>query len=298
MKLRKRLHPKQQFALIALGAGLSMGASDCTTAETTSSAPTTILETGVALGVSVQTSYEGEDSERTTHGTCIYNDSLGATPAVPYETENTFAGTAETPGGATIDTTDSSGTAGTSTECKIMIPEGQLYFSKLYINVAAPTSGVCQIVTFQPTQYKASSSATFVPPWSGTSASSIDCSGATSAPGVECYSGVAVDMVPSFPDYRAVWFRGIGGDYVEFTAESANTKARPSNRWSCNSLDAANEGTANYGGEAYVANSFRHYEIVCADKWLDPLYKINLVIEDEDTSSTGANHRDDWDSAL
>jgi hypothetical protein len=225
-----------------------------------------------------------------------YEVSGGSTGGGPSTTEIDCVTTPGTP---------SLATGGTASTCNPIIPEGRLYFSNLTwtINVGTQDqSPACEIVTFQPYYYQASNAAGFLPSWE---TAAIDCS--TTPTAIGCFSGAAVSVVPNFPLLRALWFAVSTGSTQTYTATSANFNFRTSNRWTVNDLALASYGTAHTfknGRDAYLANTFVNYQFNCNDRFMQPVYTVNMTIFDEDIvgvypnvnqNNPAINQYPDWD---
>lgn len=185
--------------------------------------------------------------------------------------------------------TTASGT-GSTIECKIQIPELQLYYSDLTFTIGSANPETCRNVTFIPYYYVRSTSAVFKP-----GATEYDCSKAlspTSDTPKQCFGGSAVALAPGFPLNSGVYILPAYESKASYVLKSANSlrqsttdMAYNDNTASCNNLASASRGTAipSYyaGGGAY-----RDYSVTCYDEWYKLLYRINLTISDEDTPAT------------
>lgn len=180
--------------------------------------------------------------------------------------------------------------AGTTVACTANIPEGQLYYSNIKFTMGTNSPVTCSRLVFQPYYYKASVSATFRPFWSPDA--DIDCSGATAEAGATCYNGVATEIVPEFPKFRAVYFMTEVQAESSFTAKSGNKQSAGSNRWTSNNLLLADRG-ANIAipFDGYRANTFVDYSVICRDKWEEPIWEIDLTINDVDST---VDHIETW----
>lgn len=175
------------------------------------------------------------------------------------------------------------GTAsGNVSTCNPIIPEGRLHFSTLSwtINVGIQDqSPPCEIVTFQPYYYQASNTAGFFPSWE---TASVDCS-VFPVP-ISCFSGVGTLIVPSFPQFRGVYFLVNNNSTQTYKATSGNLNLRSSNRWAVNNLvDHVTAHTFLGGRDAYLgANNYADYVFVCNDRYMQPVYTVNMQLTDAD----------------
>ncbi len=220
----------------------------------------------------------------------------------------TGGGTSSGPTTTEIDCVIPPGTAsGNVSTCNPIIPEGRLYFSTLTWTVNVGTQDQtppCEIVTFQPYYYQASNTAGFFPSWVTTA---VDCS--VSPINASCFSGPATVIVPSFPEFRGMYFAVSTGSNQTYTASSANFNTRSSNRWTVNNLAVGSYGVSHTflnGRDAYLANTFVNYQFACNDRYMQPVYIVNMTIVDQDivgiypNTSQGnraINQYPDWDPA-
>ena len=190
---------------------------------------------------------------------------------------------------------------GTSIACLALVPEGRLHFSSVSLVVSAGKSSGCEIIQVSPYYYQASTAVAFTPTWL---TAPIDCSGGAAAP-KDCYSGPATVLVPGFPSFTGLYFLTAFSASQTFMFPSANISKRLSNRWASNALIVRNAPIV-IAGDGYVANSMHDYQFVCNDRWTQPLYTINLTIQDNDDLATGNTNVNnpafdqwpDWNSAL
>ncbi len=178
--------------------------------------------------------------------------------------------------------------SGSSLNCRVKIPEIQLYYSSLRFDVKIADKS-CAVVVFRPYWYRASSAAAFTPRW-GTTA--IDCSVAD-AP-VECYSGPATKMVSQFPTYTAHYsvFGNSAGRW-NLKTDSAN-KLNPalSNRFLSNYMESSyrncSNGDLSFSGDGWpctsTPNGFSDYVVSCQDEYGLEKWVLTILIEDVDDS--------------
>lgn len=201
--------------------------------------------------------------------------------------------------------TPSLATGGAASTCNPIIPEGRLYFSTLSWTVNVGTQDqtpACEIVTFQPYYYQASNAAGFLPSWE---TNPIDCSVTPLV--ADCFSGPATLIVPGFPQFRGMYFATSTGSTQTFKATSANFNGRTSNRWTVNDLAPASYGVAHTflgGRDKYLANTFVNYQFNCNDRFMQPVYTVNMTVLDEDIvgvypntqqHTQSVNQYPDWD---
>jgi hypothetical protein len=239
-------------------------------------------------------------------GTRLSNDLAASTPSgtvppsvtptiTPSPTAVPFTGTNpmevilnsqyETGGPSTteIDCVIPPGTSsGNVSTCNPIIPEGRLHFSTLTwtVNVGLQdqTPG-CEIVVFKPYYYQASSTANFLPSWE---TAAVDCSASPII--TDCFSGVGTLIVPSFPQFRGVYFLVQANSTQNYSATSANLNLRGSNRWTVNNLaNHAAAHTFSGGSDAYIgSNNYVDYQFTCNDRYMQPVYTVNMQINDMD----------------
>lgn len=199
----------------------------------------------------------------------------------------------------TIPLTAASGTVKT---CTIMIPELKLYYSDLTFKVSVPDSKTCTKVAFIPYYYQKSANAAFKP--DGTTG--VDCSLTMAKNSASCYGGAAPDMLStlgvSFPKFAGVYFLPSNEFSKSYVLKSSNTRkstatdlvAADTNVGSANNLPnraiASLVSSNMAGGDSvdYLTNSMVDYTFDCENKWYDSLYKIKIIIADEDDSTGGA----------
>lgn len=182
------------------------------------------------------------------------------------------------------------GTAvGTNLDCKIRIPEEQLYISELDFKVVTNSSNFCNAVHFQPYYYLRSTSATY----KDISGTTVDCS--TTPISKACYGGAAPDIVTDFPLNAGYYFLPTFELSHTYTLHSSNSRRLTDRDGSMyfsnvnatnNLVDRASaksmSGNATYAG----GSSFVDYSFSCTDKWANTIYKITLIIADDDEEDT------------
>ena len=238
-----------------------------------------------------------------------------------YQTYWTFDETGSTDCGFDL-------TAGNVT-CTVHIPEGELYFSDVTV-VMSWLNTKCIAPEFTPYRYFASTSATFSPPW--TQGQATDCS--KSPLPKDCFGGAAKDMLKEFPKFFSeIWFSDPSDAGVprnkKYVANSGFSHANGTNRGAVNDISAGKIGSSiadfgavvyagasgsatnpiyKGGGDAYIANTYADYEIVCRDQAHDLLpitpsggpavtpFDMKIRIRDVDsfTGNTTVNHFGTW----
>lgn len=183
------------------------------------------------------------------------------------------------------------GSATVLSTCSGTVPEGQLHFSKIKFTVGTTNPTACKIVIFRPYYYMLSTGAAYTPPWGDTA---IDCS---TDPTADCYDGVALDIVPSFPDFTALYYLTTNALENQYEATSSNLKLRnATNRWTCNNKVDQTAGVANY-----VASSMQNYVLECRDEYYTLQKRITLTFGDADLEAgefPGNGAIDDFDDWL
>jgi hypothetical protein len=251
------------------------GASAGAAAASTSSTTTPGLSGGLYFRVS--TSWEGNDTDLTVWKSC---DLSGTVTGAPL----------------------------TST-CSVLIPEGQLHFSKLHFIVGTTNPQTCKRLSFFPYYYKLSNGAAYTPPWY-TDTTTVDCSGVTVPMPVDCYDGAAPQILSTdfnpVGGYTGRYFMTAAETEHTYTIVSANSLLKPNNRYSSNNKTDPTAAVANY-----IANSMVNYTAVCYDEWDRQMYRMTIYVSDNDidgdenvaactpaTSPTGCDDWDDWDAAV
>jgi len=169
---------------------------------------------------------------------------------------------------------------GTSKTCKLLIPEAELYYGKLKLDVAVTNQDKCRVFKFQPYYYMMNnSSATFVPSTANPSFSSVDCSGASSLPGASCFSGAALSIVPNFPIFRWIYNITKVTPSMSWTSSSAvsvwaNSNYDPGNKWAADELSDTSTPQTDFVG----AGNYQPYTFSCVDEKDDPQYQMTLHI--------------------
>lgn len=191
-------------------------------------------------------------------------------------------------------TTTCSSTTGTpKVTCTISVPEGRMFLSNFHFQFSWLASK-CNLMTFQPNVYKVSNSAAYVPI---NATDPIDCSLADSLLPIDCFNGVAPQVVPDFPKRFNMIYTPNEADLTKplsavVDVASAFSLNRPANnRLIANDLPVGKQGNtytaAQLGSQSdgYVANSYRDYTLTCRDHYFDPVtYEIDLFIEEEDSA--------------
>jgi len=187
----------------------------------------------------------------------------------------------------------------TAKSCSIQIPENQLYYSDLVFTVGTTETSVCATVTFTPYRFQRSNSATFEV---DDVATTVDCS--ASPLDVKCLGGAITILTDLSYDpnvYTGIYFVPTESTYsAQYTLKSSNTMRQTDTDYSYkNNSNATNNlvtrtaslsSLYNGGGSAasvdYLANTMTDYTVECEDKWGNTLYKIEMIIGDDD-STTG-----------
>lgn len=199
-------------------------------------------------------------------------------------------------------------TASTTTPavtCTVVVPEGRLYYSSLTLAYSYMPAN-CRLMTFQPYYYRASKVDGYVPPNVTTGGVGVKCAGISEPAGAACFGGPAVQLVPGFPNYRALIHLPDESNMstpvgVTKTVDSAYSKGWRSNRHTVNDMSlvsqASDQSIADLGGigDTYVANTYVDYKFSCQDNWADPeTFVINLKVTEENTSAAGPNDFLSW----
>lgn len=182
----------------------------------------------------------------------------------------------------------------TVSTCKLRVPEGQLYYSKLNITIGTKLADLCPVVRFTPYRYQISATDGYLTP----DGSELKCAteaGKTAG----CWGGAATQMVPDFPKYKGVF--QVSAYTPNYTYESASDTVTGwygsrTNRGVVNNLASADRASTGIAG--YIASSMVDYTIVCEDLWAHPIYTIVLTLVDEDTKGSDEHTYDeiqDWD---
>lgn len=188
-----------------------------------------------------------------------------------------------------------------SENCKFVIPESQLYFSKLKLSVSVKNSNLCRTFTFTPYVYQMSSSATFSP--SGKNAAfsgTVDCSGASGPPPISCYSGTGVEVLTSYPAFTSVWYLPQVTPNTSWTFNSAHNRFMSDNydvgnTWAAN--DLANRASVPlFTPPDYLSNTMQGYRFVCEDWYGNALHTIDMEIS-SDPGSDGLYKFINWKAA-
>lgn len=182
------------------------------------------------------------------------------------------------------------GTAtGTNMNCKIRIPEEQLYYSELDFKISTNSATFCNAIHFQPYYYLRSTSATY----KDVTGTTVDCSATPISK--SCFGGAAPDIVTDFPLSVGYYFLPkfeLSHTYTLHSSNSRRITDRDGSMFYSN-VNAANNlvdrassksmsGNATYAG----SNNFVDYSFSCTDKWANEIYKITLIIADDDEEDT------------
>ncbi|MNK38591.1 hypothetical protein D3C87_571840 [compost metagenome] len=203
-----------------------------------------------------------------------------------------------------------SGLGSSEKNCSITMPEAQMFYSETRFRIGSRVSSSCPIVKFRPYYYRRSLSASFGVPETG---GVIDCrrSYVDSSMNTiyvpdskECYGGAAPILVNDFPKNVGFYFLTVFADTSNFTL-----KASSNLRWYggykvnymlTNNLPAVDRpdpvisgSNSRAGAEADWAN-FYDYSITCESHWGAELYRLNIVISDENTNGSGLDEYTDW----
>ena len=169
------------------------------------------------------------------------------------------------------------------------IPEIELYYSDIQFTITSSAS-TCKVISFRPYYYQLSTNVAFVTAGGTT----IDCSGGVTAPTADCYRGVGIAIIPSFPTNGGIYFLTATGLSKTFTASSANTKRQSggnfsniNNRWVANDASAATRASGIAG--QLVANSLLDYRVVCSDSKDNQYMSTFTITTDVGAFSSGAN---------
>jgi hypothetical protein len=240
-------------------AALTLAASACKPIKSTDSVASGITDSGAAsLQVVVSTAWEDAPSDFEVQNTCSQS------------------GTKEDPG---------------EVDCLVPIGEEQLFYSKLKFEIS--TSGDCTVIQFTPYRYRASSDAAYVPPEGG---GPFDCSVADTVSPVECWGGVAKELVPDFPAFVGLFSTS---GMLSQTISSSNEILGHANRYTSNDMLAADRGVdlAPVGSfEGYVADSMVDYTAQCVDKWANVVSTINVFVQDFDGDDPADDQIESWDN--
>lgn len=178
--------------------------------------------------------------------------------------------------------------------CSVSIPEGQLYYSNINFTFGTKVPSLCSLISFTPFAYRRSTSATFLP--YGAEAE-IDCS-APRPTDKGCYGGAGPTMIGDFPKNVGYYFLPTVSTETTDQLPSENT-TRFYNGKKVNYLAANNltNRAVDNASKEYIADSMNDYYIDCEDLWAHPVYRIKLVISDQDTETTEGveDEIDDWD---
>lgn len=189
----------------------------------------------------------------------------------------------------------------TTKNCRIKIPEGQMYHSAINFVVGSKISQLCPMLIFKPYVYRISNSDSDYTPNGETTPAT--CS--TTPDDIACFGGAVTQFLgPSYPEFTFQYFMTAAGENYTFTLPSENTtrlyssKPKKKNFLATNNMSYADRATGQAG--QYVAGTMEDYKIMCVDLWYHPIYTINLVIDDEDSlNSPGTlDEIDDWNGTF
>ncbi|WP_374078290.1 hypothetical protein [Bdellovibrio bacteriovorus] len=192
-------------------------------------------------------------------------------------------------------------TQGSTVNCTVSIPEGQLYYSNVNFDVGTFNANSCPIVEFRPYYYMRANTANFTPP--GETAA-IDCSLLQDK---KCWGGAAPTMVTDFPKNTGYYFLTLVNATTNYTLPSENKT-----RWYggdgvnylvTNDLSLADAiapvatGSQQRVGQVALDPNWYGYQVNCTDHWARVLYTINLTIRDENQDNAHSGPEDeltDW----
>jgi hypothetical protein len=183
---------------------------------------------------------------------------------------------------------------GTSIPCHISVPEAKLYFSNLKFVVGTTMPAVCPRLIFSAYYYRRSNEPDFNP---AGQTEAINCSNTATKDDRRCYGGAAPAMFSDFP--------GSSGRYFNTNLKTQSTFDLPSEnstRWYGGS--SVNYLTTNIitdptlvvtGNDADArAGQWQDYSVSCRDIWNEPIFEIEIFIQDENYDTTGSDHFTDW----
>lgn len=175
--------------------------------------------------------------------------------------------------------------------CTVRIPELMLYFSNLHFRVGTASTEYCAQVVYRPYYFRRANTAGYL---TGTGATAVDCTDSTQA---ACYGGAASEIISSFPTATALYFLPTNTLEYTFSLKSSNKRgmANPTDSsFDYSNVNAANnlsDRTLTFSTPAdpidYIGGSnYQDYAVSCLDPWGQLLYKITIVIADDDTLET------------
>lgn len=179
--------------------------------------------------------------------------------------------------------------AGTFINCNMQVPELTMFYSDFEFTVSTNSRNTCKQVVFMPYMFQRSTSATFL----DRSNTEVDCALAEDP---TCYGGAAKHIITKaglqFPQATGIYFLTSSGlqmtykmDAIDTNRKGDNYKGALSNIVVANNLSLGARSTAlpaSHPYTAYVAGTFRDYIYECSNDWGEILYRITLVIGDDD----------------
>lgn len=174
---------------------------------------------------------------------------------------------------------------GTVKNCKIKVPEGQMYHSKINFVVGTKMSDLCPMMVFKPYVYRISErDDDYIP-----NKETANATCATTPDDPKCFGGSMTYFLGNdYPEYSFLFFISAGLGSNTFTLPSENKtrwyKSNPKKNYlATNNMSYAARAADQAG--IYVGGSMEDYQIMCVDLWYHPLYTINLILADEDTKN-------------
>lgn len=199
---------------------------------------------------------------------------------------------AKTNGQCQINSTDN---VGASKNCVITIPEAKLYYSDIQFYTGSTNPAKCPIVTFTPYHYQRSASQTFKPRGQ---TEEIDCSPTADEPNILCFGGAAPGMFTDYLDSPSRYFNTELTKHASFDLKSENSKRMYGgdkvNYLVTNNITDPTSDDLTNGPRARTGAEWTDYKVSCKDQWEEPLYEINIIIQDENFVGTGTDHFEDW----
>lgn len=179
---------------------------------------------------------------------------------------------------------------GTFLTCNMQIPELDAHFSDYEFLVSTNSRTTCKQVRFMPYSYKRSNSTTFL----DMEGNEHDCL----SPDPFCYGGAAKHLLPKngvdFPQNIGIYFltsqflqQSYLMDAPDITRGSDPHISAFTNTPIANNLSTGARGagiTNTYVD--YVGGSFNDYIFECRDSYGEVLYRLTLIIGDDDLSTT------------
>ncbi|MGZ3770408.1 MAG: hypothetical protein ACXVCP_16165 [Bdellovibrio sp.] len=186
--------------------------------------------------------------------------------------------------------------SGPSLTCQLSIPEQQMFYSSIKFTVGTFKASECPVISFRPYYYKRSEVNGYVPPGSSTA---LDCSKTTGID-KQCYGGAGPTLITDFPDSKGQYFFPDVNANSDFILKSENSLRIYSNALVnyliTNDLSAAGRSTAGdpTTKTERVADSFKDYTVSCNNYWGETLYKITLIVSDENSKGALGGSQDDY----